>query len=756
MRFRVWALALLLAGAAGAQDAWHIQDAAVRFTVQLAAPPTHPSCGYFLHLPDGGALPGPTPVPRVLGTDGTELKSFVLWHSRQDGIALVFAPPDGAREVLVYVLGMGRPVLWTPASGLTPSAILAVRSGAGQRPDAYALSRPGEVEGSVAFFNRAGHPKAPLAISGDLTGREGPNASFLLAYVDVKKPGEHWFAPLTFAGGAEVRVDGKALAPKQVNKKAGGTGEAIELSAGLHRVEVLAWAPDSKSQNGVMTLTWRPPGTPAGELGGNRPSDLPYAGTPMWESRPLKENEIARSGRAVIGSARARDGGPVARVNVEALENFWVENEPPLLLCRVKAEAAGAPSDTRYTWTFEGGGQIAKPEAQWLFMGGRDHTVLLTAESGKRRSVARHTFHPFGTMQTSLENSTTRANFRQAALDMLEAFPAGQDAIAAWTPSHWNNLFRTLDLNQGRALIAHLFQVRRPVLERKLAPDQLALLREVFLDFLPRVSPEQALEWAALFEKEARDGHQAALMRLQRVEYLLFYLNRPDEARRLLESLTAGGRADDASEWARIRLGDAEFMAGKLNEATRLYADVQGRVKKRRTKFSDAAPEMNLAGKSSMEISAALRAGLKPTGGSPDAKVADWKVSALLDAADSENVKSLVSQGYLLEARQALREWERDFPMSKISGDFILNEARFYMALKDWKRAAAMLSPYCEQIDASSYIPAAVEALLECQERLNLPKAERLAFCERMKKKLEFHPVVEKINDAMDDLKAAP
>ena len=58
-----------------------------------------------------------------------------------------------------------------------------------------------------------------------------------------------------------------------------------------------------------------------------------------------------------------------------------------------------------------------------------------------------------------------------------------------------------------------------------------------------------------------------------------------------------------------------------------------------------------------------------------------------------------------------------------------------------------------EHIDASSYLPAAVEALLECQRRMDAPRDQRLAFCERMKKKLEFHPVAEVINDTIKDLK---
>ena len=742
-----------LALRAAAADSWLVQEAPVRFTVRLAKPPTHPGAGYFLQLPDGGALPGLNATPRVFGSDGKEVKSAVLWQNRDAGIALVFAVPAAPGDVQVYVSTAGRPTVWTPESGLTPSAILCTRSDTGSRADALQPARMGEQPSPVEYRNRAGVPQAPLCVSGDLTGRDGPCAIYMLAYIEAAKAGDTWFAPLTFAGGCEVRIDGKLLNLKQVNKKAGGTGEMIDLAAGLHRVEIACWSPDSGKANGLMTLTWRPPGTPAGELGGNRATDLPYAGTPMWEARPFKEKEIVRSGEATVTSASARNGGPVARIQLEAEENYWFEGEPPLLLYRVRALTDGNPADTVYNWAMEGSGRVTKQELRWLFSGEEDQVVALTAVSGDHRSSARAVFRPFGTMQTSLDNATSRAVYRQAMLDMCESFPAGQDPTAKWTAAHWNNLFRVLELNQSRALVTHLMQVRREIVERKLSTDRIRMLREIFLDFAPRINPSQALQWTELFEKSSRTPQEAAMMKILRAEILMYYAAKPDDARALLEGMAASRQYDEASEWARIRLGDLEFMSGKLNEATRLYADVQGRVKKRRTKLSSAGPDMNLAGKTSMEISAALREGIRANNTAPDARVADWKVNALLDAADSETVKALIEQGHLLEARQALRTWEREFPMSKISGDFVINEARLYMAMDDWQRAAVPLAAYCDQIDASSYLPAAVEALLECQRRAGTPTDQRLAFCEKMKKKLEFHPVAETINETIEKLK---
>jgi hypothetical protein len=125
--------------------------------------------------------------------------------------------------------------------------------------------------------------------------------------------------------------------------------------------------------------------------------------------------------------------------------------------------------------------------------------------------------------------------------------------------------------------------------------------------------------------------------------------------------------------------------------------------------------------------------------------VAEWKMNALLDVSASETVKGLIDQGFLLEAKQALRRWERAFPQSKLSGDLLLNEARFYMAVQDWRRARAILTPYCEHVDASSFMPAAAEALLACKLRLEEPDDEIVAFCKKMMKKLAFHPAALKM-----------
>jgi len=755
-------LALLLASHAGAAPNWHVPAAPIRFSVHLDGGPTHREAGYFVQLPDGGILPTPFPHPHVVQGDGKELKSAVLWQNARTGVGIVFEAPTRGGDVFVYVAPGRRLPVWTPDSGLKPSAMLCTQSGRGAKGDAVALTRFGGVGPAVHYRNRAGIGKAPLSIPGDLSGRPGPCAIYLLAHVATVDPGKTWIAPIAFMGGTEVRIDGRTLAIKQRIKKPGGKGDWADLSKGLHRLEVLCWSKQGAApRNGFMTLTWKTPRTTEREMGGKRPSDLPFPGTPMWESRKLRGNEIVRSGRARVTAAAAKDGGPVAWFDKTPVENFWI-NGPPVVIYRLAAKTAGNPGDTRYSWSFGGKSDLPKPVVHWPLSGASDQIVTLTAATGDKRSTCSVQFYPHKLGKTDMNNPQCRKSFRTAALDVFTAYPAGADPTADWSRAHWDYFFQCMELNKGRELLAHIVNVRWGTLSQKLPPERMAVLRDLILDFAPRVSPQLALKWIDTFARLG--GSDAGMMNVLRAETRLHYMDDVEGARKILVPIMRGQQRNEASEWARIRLGDIAFMEGDLNEAMKLYGEVQNRSKHRSSRAPSAVHSRNPVARlknvglarSKAELEARRNKGEKPGPASRRGRsfavrsggpVAEWKMDALLDVSASESVKSLVEQGYLLEAKQALRRWEREFPLSKLTGDYVVNEAAFFIELEDWKRAKALLEPYCEHVDASSFMPPAVEALLECKVQLNESDEEIIKFCEKMKKKLEFHPAGQHIAD---------
>ncbi len=782
----------------GESGSWHVKEAPIRFALDLTRSPTHESAGYFAHLPDGGLLPTPFPATQVVSKRGNPLDSSTLWHNRTAGMAIVFEDPGRENEVYVYVTPSRELRLWTPASKLTPSSILCANPAAGTLDAAVNLSKLGSVGPTVNYRDHIGIPnRAPLSIGGDLSGRPKPCSFYLLSHVVTSDPGKTWIAPFNLAGQCEVRVNGTTIVPKKRTEKWGGAGQYVNLKKGLNRVEVFhaiggqgSFSTHAK-KGGLMYLAWKTPNATLSELGGTRPRKAPMGGTSKWEARVLYDNEIAHSGHCKVAATRFQDGAPVPHIDMHPLEVYWFGGEAPVIVYELTAGGQGNPQGTTYTWDFGGGATLTRRKLLWPFLGGRENMVTLTASADGKQKRCKKPFFGFATLRSSLEDARTRAVYRKAALTVLEAYPGNVDPTANWDTSIWNNFFRTMDLGKGQELLTHIFSVRWGVLSAKLPPEKRQQLLDIFLDFLPRVSPAKALQWIDRLEKEARrDRNQADLLKVARAEVQMYYLNELDAARKSLVDVIRLRGTSGAAELARIRCGDIEFIKGNLNEATKIYADVQNRVNRSRTHGSSSS---SLGGSSRLRQSDAerrrewlskapslakayelpvaeekaepKRGRRRPGRGqepevataptfkaAPNAHVQDWKLNALLDVSASENIKTLIDQGYLLEAKRGLQMWERESPMSKVSGDFILNEAALYMKLGDYARARAMLMPYCQHVDASSFFPAATEALLTCMVELDEPKDKVMEFYEKVKKKLEFHPAAKELEDIVNSL----
>lgn len=723
MPWALLALCLFSATPALAAD-WLAEEAPVRFTLRLAGRPTHGSAGYFAHLPDGGILPGPLPVTRVFTSSGTELESYLLWHNQDAGLAMVFADPGPRTDkVHVYVAGTRHPTLWRPETGLTPSAILCADPASGSMIAARNLSRLGRVGPTVHYRNKAGIRRAPFSVGGDDSGRPRPCAFYLLAHVVVSAPGETWIAPFVLDGECEVRVDGRLLKPEKRIDKWGGTGQGFDLEKGLHRIEVLQTAGgeggfSDRREGGLMYLTWRTPNATAGELGGVRSENVPMSGTSRRETRVLGDREIARSGPCALERVESRDGGPAACVQMKASHIYWAGDEEPLIAYRLEAITGGNPDDTVYTWSLPGPGTVEGTSFTWLFPGLREHRFTLTAESQGRRSQCVHPFFGFTTARTDLNRADDRRAFRAACLSMVEAYPPRPDPAAGWGDAYWNNLFRTLDFGKGYPLLRNLFAARSATLRQRLSRDQIAELQGVFLDTAPRIDPEEALRWIRTFGEAERLAERRGLLKIREAEVYMYYLDDPGAAERVLGTLARG--TGEIAERARIRLGDLALIGRDLNQATSFYADVQNRVRRNRN-TGDAGPS------------------------------ASWKLGALLDVSAAENVDNLLAQGYLLEARGALDEWERTSPLTKVTGDYILHESRLFMEVEDWQRARPMLEAYCDLVDASSFLPDAAKALVECMVAMDVPDEEMRAYGKKLLDRLEFHPVARELEWMLEE-----
>jgi hypothetical protein len=130
-----------------------------------------------------------------------------------------------------------------------------------------------------------------------------------------------------------------------------------------------------------------------------------------------------------------------------------------------------------------------------------------------------------------------------------------------------------------------------------------------------------------------------------------------------------------------------------------------------------------------------------------DAAKALAKSGALQDVSFSENVGTLLEGGYMLEAAEALEQWEEEFPLSKVSGDYILRDAQWHAKAGNHKRAVAMLSVYCSQIDASSFLPQAVSQLIEYSDKVPDAKPKIREIVEGVLKRMKYHPIAAKLEE---------
>ena len=704
---------------------WQVADAPLRYRVELLRKPSHASAGYFVSLPDGGLLRGTKPATTVVTEDGKVLPSFMLWQNAENGFALVFAKPEGdVKSVSVYIQPGGPARVWNAGTGLTPSGILCSFVGHEDLASAQVLAGFGRVESGVHWGENAGNPAAALTIGGDHTGRARPAVFYQLSYLDAPVAGEYWLAPFIHTGQGEVRIDGQKLEPREKSKRWGGVGAAFRLSKGLHRVEVLQTAPGSGSyaalKEGLMYLTWQTPNEPLKN----------------WEARSIKSAEVARSGSCGLTSVESKEGFPVAAAKINPSFVYWFGNEDPLVILEFSALNSGYPPDTKVSWTFPEGGTLEGQRVKWIVQGFREGKVKMTVKSGQTVSSSFIPYFGFSAQKTTMENAGHRNAFRETLAEMLAVLPKNPDPVAMWGDNWWNNIFRTVEGGEGEVLLSRLFAEHFDAMQKRLAPAQMSILEDVFLDVILRDQPGENMKWLKRFFLGATDVGRQNELRFREGELHLYYLNDRGQAEKIFAALSAV--RGEIGESAKIRLGDLALLAGDLNKATRFYADVQNRA--RTTRNTASVPTGALVTKQLLAGGANAPAILSQRA------APDLKGGALQEVSLSENVRRLTAEGFLLEARQTLEAWEAEFPLSKISGDFILREASLHMKMSDWKRARPMLEAFCREIDASSFLPDAVSALILCVQLSKADPASIRDIVVKVKDRLKFHPIASQLD----------
>jgi len=690
-------------------DNWHVPESLVRYQLTLSSKPTHPTCGYFVNLPDAGGTiattMNATTAPVVMTPAGVEIPSRVMWAGAQNGISLVFtSPAPNINSVFVYMKKGLQPKLWSPDSGITPSAIVCMNPAFDSLQKAEQLAKFGPVEPQAHSFMQAGSNKrAPLSLGGDQSGRPFPTVVYQLSYVFASSSGPHWFAPMVLHDKTanSVRVNGNAITINKLNDKWGGTGAMVQLQQGLNRLEIFQTGTGPNPNVGLCYMTWR------------TPNDTPDSAN---ETRVIAHKEIARSGNCNLVGIQSREGSPIASAQLTPNLSFWFENEDPLVIFNLKALTAGNPADTKYTWIFPDKTSVNSGDTNWIFPGLADNTIKLVATSPKGTSESTISFFASPQPPADMNKPEDRAAFRDALTGMVLAYGKNSSLLNSWSPACWNTIMRTMDLGHGSQLLSLLLKDHWSVTKQKLTSDQIHSLQDSLLHFTIHNNPQEAIQSLEAFLANTKDPTERDELMLRAAEVYIYYLNDKTKATNLLAALTP--KKTEISDVAYIRLGDIAFMEGDLNKATAYYGDIENRIRARR----NATPA------------------IKPMSGAAN-DPAKQKSAALQEVSFAENARTLIQGDYLIEAQQTLRSWERSFPLAKISSDYILRESEFYLKSGDPKRARAMLEAYCREIDASSFLPNAASLLIKCVKDSKESRDSVRELIEKVNARLKYHPV---------------
>lgn len=715
------AVGLLLPGArVSAAVPWAVEGATLRVQVEVSDPPSDPAAGVLAILPDGGLLPRPVPDATVLSSEGETLVSQTLWHNAARGYAVAFLATGKVSQAWIYLRGISQSPSETLNRGLHPSLLLYTRPGPPELDKARRL--PGLLPEKTETVMG---PIANICLSDNPWGPHDFFHSYASGWIRRARAGRVYFCTIS-RDESELRVDGRTVAewPANRNRQDGAKGQFgswVELTAGLHRLEYVHVAGGGGKE---LQAAWKIPG--------ETPGDLPVA---------IPASAYLHSGLCRILRAEFRDGRPAFAIDGARTPSryFWF-GEQPLNLYELRANPLGnTTNDTTFTWIFDADRRMTWPHATWIFPGGTTNTVTCVAVNRRGTTKVVTPLLVTGDVPRGAINSRTdRAWFRAVLLSMCESTAPGKSPCSRWTPDFWETLMNIAVPFEGPELLETIFtRSRRETLA--LERGKRWTLEDVFIGGLRGSRPDQALSWAERFEKEETDAARRFALKQDRFDLTLYDLADTVAARGLAGDLKSAAQTPEQRLRAMIRLADVERAVSNLEAAVTLYGDAQDRYHEQlRQRAPSPLPEPTVK-----DLRRAARPRLLSTRAYARAPGRDWRTLAVRESSFYASVSGLTEGGYLFEARDLLRQWELEVPLSKIGGDYPLAEAEYYLAAGSVRRALAGLRLYRGGMDISGALPDVMDLELRCLVQLERRK-EAEALAGEILKQFPNHPAADR------------
>ena len=413
-----------------------------------------------------------------------------------------------------------------------------------------------------------------------------------------------------------------------------------------------------------------------------------------------------RSGSARVVDVVNRAGTPLAWFTFAAESYLWLGAQP-VNLYRFRARQEGV-------WDFGGGQQVKGKEAVWLIEGNEPRDVAFRLASS---SYSRPVYFDRPPQGASINNNGQRREYRSVLLGMCRAVVPPRRPCADWSTNLWATLLGVVEPHEGQDVLDEVFErSRQDVIALK--KEDRRWLEDVYFDLLRESDVNRAFQWQERFLREETDNARRFDWQLARVDVLLYEVNDLAKARAAAAGLINVAPAAGPEAVARllVRQGDIERLAGEKEAARKLYATAQERYQKSRP---------------------------------------DWRAEAVRQASLYEMVRSLIEQYALPDARELMRKWELELPLSKLDGDYVLAEAAYWRAVGQCAKAVRSLRAYREQVDLTTFLPQAMEQEADCL--VTLKKYDELAaLVADMQKRFPTLDLTKKTAQLLEDLRRAP
>ncbi len=494
-------------------------------------------------------------------------------------------------------------------------------------------------------------------------GPDDNYASAYAGYLKIDKPGTY----RVFTNSDEasfVFIDGSEVCSWP--KRHSAKGRRGQHGADIHL---------SKGEHRIEYYHAEVDGVQVMSLGWVRPGDLKR--TKGRKFHPVPKSAFLHTHVAKAGPVERKGNAPLAAFSHQQVDQLLHESYQYTRI-RFKDGCRNVPDGARVIWNFSDGVKSEQRGGDHIYVSRKEFhrcSVRIVAKS----DTTLDKFEALVPIEIPLRNLTIRnagqvREYAQAILKTDMKQVPGEAMKAYWL------LVESIDDPKLIEPFAEVFVERFghrgdawPV------ADRLAMALSI-------KEPKKAIELYGKLAKSARTQLDAARARMEQIELVLHRLKDTDRAMAMATAVR-DGRSGLEQRIAIVKLGDVHRALGNFEEAEKNYRIAQ-------------------------------RLAIKKM---------DRREVAVRQGGYLETIASLLDQGHVRAGRRALVRWECDYPTGKLSGDLILQTARYFSAIGDHHRALEELDTLVKINPFSPYLPEIELSMARAYAKLgNAAKAREL------------------------------